>query len=272
VGERPEVVDHYRAHYRVFAAGVYEEVRRAAFGEDIGQNSWLTVDELDRFLSRLNLGSSTRLLDVGCGWGGPTLHVARQTGCHVVGVELSVEAVAEATRLARETGLETGSSFLQADASQPLPFQDGTFDALICIDVINHLRDRAGVLGDWARMLRPGGRLLFTDPVVITGILDSEELAIRTSIGYFLFVPPGENERLLAAAAGLTVIDVEDTTDHLAEIARRRHDARAERAEALREIEGDAAFDGRQRFFDLVATLARDRRLSRFVYTAEGQT
>jgi hypothetical protein len=120
-------------------------------------------------------------------------------------------------------------------------------------------------------VLRPGGRLLFTDPVVITGILDSEELAIRTSIGYFLFVPPGENERLLAAA-GLTVADVEDTTNHLAEIALRRHDARAERAESLREIEGDAAFDGRQRFFDLVALLARDRRLSRVVYTAERQT
>jgi SAM-dependent methyltransferase len=271
VGERPEVVDHYRAHYRAFAAGVYEEVRRAAFGEDIGQNSWLTVDELDRFRSRLGLRPSTHLLDVGCGSGGPALHVARRTGCRVVGVELSEEAVAEATRLAHDAGLETRATFAHADASEPLPFEDSSFDALICIDAINHLPDRAGVLGDWARVLRPGGRLLFTDPVVITGILDSEELAIRTSIGYFLFVPPGENERLLAAA-GLTVIDVADTTDHLAEIARRRHDARAERAEALREIEGDAAFDGRQRFFDLVATLARDRRLSRFVYTAESQT
>jgi SAM-dependent methyltransferase len=271
VGERPEVVEHYGAHYRAFAAGVYGEVRRAAFGEDIGQNSWLTVDELDRFLARLDLRPTRRLLDVGCGSGGPTLHVARRTGCQVVGVELSEEAVAEATRRAHEAGLETRSSFLQADSSEPLPFEDGTFDALICIDAINHLPDRARVLGDWARVLRPGGRLLFTDPVVITGILDSEELAIRTSIGYFLFVPPGENERLLAGA-GLTVVDVEDTTDHLAEIARRRHDARAERAEALREIEGNAAFDGLQRFFDLVATLARDRRLSRFVYTAERQT
>ena len=268
MAERPEVADHYGAHYRAFAAGVYGEVRRAAFGEDIGQNSWLTVGEFDRFLSRLGLRASTRLLDVGCGSGGPTLYVARRMGCQVVGVELSAEAVAEATRLAREASLETCSRFLEADASERLPLEDGTFDALICIDVINHLPDRARVVGDWARVLRPGGRLLFTDPVVITGILDSEELAIRTSIGYFLFVPPGENERLLAAA-GLTVVDVEDTTDHLAEIAGRRHDARAARVEALREIEGRAAFDGRQRFFDVVAKLAHDRRLSRFAYTAE---
>ena len=226
MAERPEVVEHYGAHYRAFAADVYREVRRAAFGEDIGQNSWLTVDELDRFLSRLDLRPSTRLLDVGCGSGGPTLHVARRTGCEVVGVELSEEAVVEATRLGREAGLE--ASFLQADASAALPFEDGSFDALICIDVINHLPDRGGVLGDWARVLRSGGRLLFTDPVAITGTLDSEELAIRTSIGYFLFVPPGGNEQLLAAS-GLTVVNVEDTTDHLAEIARRRHDARVAR-------------------------------------------
>lgn len=271
MAERPEVGGHYGAHYQAFAAGVYEEVRRTAFGEDIGQNSWLTAAELDRVLLRLDLRPSNRLLDVGCGSGGPALYVARRTGCQVVGVELSAEGVAEATRLAHEAGLESRATFLQADASEPLPFEDGSFDALICIDAINHLPDRAGVLGDWARVLRSGGRLLFTDPVVITGILDSEELAIRTSIGYFLFLPPGENERLLAAA-GLTVVDVEDTTEHLAGIARARHDARAAHAQALREIEGEAAVDGLQRFFDVVALLAHDRRLSRFAYTAEKPT
>jgi SAM-dependent methyltransferase len=271
VAERPEIGDHYGAHYREFAADVYREMRRAAFGEDIGQNSWLTVEELERFVSRLELRPAARLLDVACGSGGPSLHVARLTGCQVVGVELYDEAVAEGTRLAHEAGLERRASFLQADASETLPFEDRSFDAILCIDSINHLPDRPRILGDWARLLRPAGRLLFTDPVVITGILDSEELALRTSIGYFLFVPPEENERLLAAV-GLTAVDVEDTTGHLAEIARRRRDARAQRAQALRQIEGDAAFEGRQRFFDVVARLAHERRLSRLAYTAATQT
>jgi SAM-dependent methyltransferase len=268
VAERPEVADHYSAHYRDFAADVYGEVRRAAFGEDVGQNSWLTVGELERFVSRLEVRPAARLLDVACGSGGPSLHVVRLTGCQVVGVELYEEAVREGTRLAQEAGLDERASFLHANASERLPFEDGSFDAILCIDSINHLPDRPRVLGDWARLLRPGGRLLFTDPVVITGALDSEELAIRTSIGYFLFVPREENERLLAAA-GFRVVDVEDTTDRLTEIARRRQDVRGERAGALREIEGDEAFDGRQRFFDLVATLAGERRLSRLAYTAE---
>lgn len=271
MADRPEVVDHYGAHYREFAADVYAEARRTAFGVDIGQNSWLTVDELDRFVSRLQIQSTARLLDVGCGSGGPSLRVARLTECQVVGVEIQNEAVAEGTRLAREAGLEGRVSFLRADARETLPFGDGSFDAILCIDAINHLSDRPRVIGDWARLLRAKGRLVFTDPVVITGTLDSEEIALRTSIGYFLFVPGDENERLLAHA-GLSVVDVEDMTDHLAEIAGRRHNARAERANALRQLEGDAAFEGRQRFFEVVARLARERRLSRFAYTAEKRT
>jgi SAM-dependent methyltransferase len=268
VADKKPVAGHYSAHYRDFADEVYGEVRRAAFGEDVGQNSWLTVDELERFGSQLQLGSSSRLLDVACGSGGPALHLVRLTGCQVVGVELYDEAVTEGNRSARQAGLETRASFAQADASQTLPFGDGEFDAIVCVDAINHLPDRERVLADWTRVLKPGGRLLFTDPVTITGSLDSNEIAIRTSIGYFLFVPPGENERLLAAA-GLNVLAVEDTTADLAVVARRRSDARSERAPALREIEGDEAFEGRQRFFDMVAALASDHRLSRLVYRAE---
>lgn len=268
MAEKPEVRDHYGAHYRDFAMGVHEEVRREAFGDDIGQNSWLTRQELERFGDQLQLSSSSRLLDVACGSGGPALYLAQLTRCRVVGVELFDEAVASGNRLAREAGLVKQVSFAQADASQMLPFEDGSFDAILCIDAINHLPDRERVLADWARQLRPAGRLLFTDPISITGVLDSDELAIRTSVGYYLFVPTAENERLLTQA-GLNILSVEDTTDSLAVIAGRRRDAREERAERLREVEGDEAFESRQRFFDVVARLAHQHRLSRVVYAAD---
>jgi cyclopropane fatty-acyl-phospholipid synthase-like methyltransferase len=268
VSERPEVADHYGAHYRDFAADVYGEVRRAAFGEDVGQNSWLTATELERFASQLELAPEARLLDVGCGSGGPAMHLARATGCAVVGVDLFEEAVANGTRTALELGLETQAKFVQADASRPLPFDDGSFDALLCIDAVNHLRGRPQIFADWARVLAPGGRLLFTDPVVMTGVLGSDELATRTSIGYFVLVPPGENQRLLSAA-GLSVVSVEDTTESLAHVAHRRGQARSERADDLKPLEGDETFEGRQRFFEIVATLARERRLSRFAYLAQ---
>jgi SAM-dependent methyltransferase len=160
-----------------------------------------------------------------------------------------------------------GARYVQADARQALPFGDATFDAILCVDAINHLPDRHAVLADWARLLRPGGRVLFTDPLVVTGPLGSDEVAVRTSIGFGLFMPLGGNERLLGAA-GLTVLRVDDTTESKARVAGRRYAARAEHAQQLRQVEGEATFDGRQRFFEMAASLAREQRLSRFAFLA----
>ena len=102
-------------------------------------------------------------------------------------------------------------------------------------------------------------------------MLGSDELATRTSIGYGLFAPRGENERLLAET-GLNVVRVEDTTDSKAEVARRRYAARAQHETALKQAEGDETFDGRQRFFDVASVLAGERRLSRYVFVAAKPT
>jgi SAM-dependent methyltransferase len=262
------VVDLYGASYGGFARDVYAEVRREAWGEEIGQNSWLTRAELERFAGDLQLDASSRLLDIACGSGGPALHLARLTGCEVVGVDLHEDGVANATRMAGEAGLDARASFMRADASEALAFASGSFEALLCVDAVNHLRDRARVLADWVRLLAPGGRLLFTDPITVTGPLTSEEIAIRASIGPFVFVPAGEDERLLRDA-GLRPLRTEDATENMAAVAERWLGARARRAGTLREIEGPQTFDAQQRFLDVAARLARERRLSRFVHLAE---
>src|SRR5262249_23054452 len=162
MGSEREVAEHYRAHYRDFAADVYGDVRREAFGVDVGQNSWLTVDELERFGSLLKLRPSAHFLDVACGSGGPMLHLVRLTDCEAVGVELYEEAVATGRRAAVDAGLEERATFVCADASRDLPFESGSFDAVLCVDAINHLPDRCGVLTEGARLLRPGGDGFFS--------------------------------------------------------------------------------------------------------------
>jgi len=260
-------VGHYNANYGNFQTDLYAQIRQEAFGEDIGQNSWLTADELDRFLRWLELSPDKTLLDVACGAGGPALRIAAATGCSVIGVDVHEQAIKTANSLAVERSLAGRTEFRTIDATGPLPFADATFDAITCIDSINHLPDRPHVLGEWSRLLKPGGRLLFTDPITVTGELTSAEIAIRSSAGFYLFVPPGYDERLIAQC-GLRLLLCEDVTANMARIAQARHDARAARSAALREIEGDPAFNQQQEFLAVAARVARERRLSRFVYVA----
>ena len=124
------------------------------------------------------------------------------------------------------------------------------------------------MLRDWHRILRPGGRVLFTDPIVVTGQLSNEEIRVRSSIGFFLFTPAGHNEHLLEQT-GFNVRDVRDVTDAVATISRRWHDARAKRRGQLTAIEGDAGFDGVQRFLNAVHILSSERRLSRHMFLAD---
>ena len=195
-----EQVQFYDATYSRFQLSARRRVRAETFAQDEGQNSWLTTDEWRVALDRLELRPGSRALDVACGSGGPDLFLARTTGAEVVGVDINRHAIETANELARRQGLNTLARFQLADAARPLPFEDESFDAIICIDSINHLPDRLSVLCDWHRLLKPGGHVMFTDPIVVTGHLSSEEIALRASIGFFVFSLLDDDKRLIREA------------------------------------------------------------------------
>jgi cyclopropane fatty-acyl-phospholipid synthase-like methyltransferase len=261
-------VNLYDNVYGDFGSGAEAAVRRETYGEDLGQSSWLTAAEWLGFADRLGVDAGSHVLEVGSGSGGPAVYLALERGCRVTGVDINEHGVRNSAELARARGVADRADFRAVDASRPLPFGHGTFDAVISNDAMCHIRDRAAVLRDWLRVLRPGGRMLFTDAMVITGILSNEELATRSSIGFYLFLPRGENERLLEGA-GFTLLDVEDVTDNAAQIARRWHDARERQRAALVAREGEANFAGLQRFLMCVHSVSAERRLSRFAYLAQ---
>jgi cyclopropane fatty-acyl-phospholipid synthase-like methyltransferase len=259
---------HYDANYKNFGSELYAEIRREAFGGDIGQTSWISVDEQDRTVAMLNLSAGKSLLDVACGSGGPALRIAERTGCTIVGVDVHEDAVGTGNSLAAQRGMGERAKFQVADATARMPFPDESFDAVTCIDAINHMADRPRVIAQFARLLKRGGRLLFTDPVTVTGPLTKEEMTIRSSIGFFLFVPAGYDQRVIEET-GLRLLLTEDVTENMAIIARSRGTVRAARADALRRIEGDETYEKQQKFFEIAARIAAERRLSRFLYVAE---
>jgi ubiquinone/menaquinone biosynthesis C-methylase UbiE len=155
--------------------------------------------------------------------------------------------------------------FVAADAERTLPFPDGSFDIVFCNDAINHFGNRLAVLGEWRRVLRIGGRCLFSDPVVITRLVSNAELAERSLIGFFMFSVPGANDSLLQEA-GFRVERVADSTENVARVARRWRQARESRRTALVSMESEVKYDAIQQFLATVHILAQERRLSRFVY------
>jgi len=167
-------VDLYDSAYANYASEVYREVRMQTYGEDFGQTSWATTEESREIPHRLVLKPDSSVLELGCGSGGYALYVAETVGCRVVGLDINEPGVQNANQLAAERGLGERVHFERCDASKGFPFEDQTFDAVFSNDVLCHLAGRPSVLSEIFRILKAGGRMLFSDALVVGGMLSHE--------------------------------------------------------------------------------------------------
>jgi cyclopropane fatty-acyl-phospholipid synthase-like methyltransferase len=265
---RESPVGDYDTFYRGFDTPLMRQVRREAYGEDIGQHSWVRADDLRKDVDRLALSKSSRLVDLGCGPCGPVTFVVTIVGCRATGVELSESALRVGRARAAALGVEERLSFEQADLNGPLPLASQSFDAAMSLDVVLHLRDRLAFFREVARLLSPAGRFLFTDAGVVTGSVSSEEVRERSVHGFAQFVAPGWNERLLGLA-GLRLLETEDRTSSALENASGRLSAMHAHRVELEQMSGPAEFERQRRYLETVVELSRRRALSRMMYLAD---
>ncbi len=261
-----EKVDLYNTSYGNSEAEVYSEIRRETYGIDLGQTSWVSREELAEIPRLLQIDAVSNMLEIGCGAGGCALHFAATFGCRVTGMDLNAHGIRAAEHSAVAQQLSERARFIVHDAATRLPFPDETFDAVYSNDAFCHIAGRPALLRECRRVLRRGGRLLFSDALVVNGAVTNEEIAARSSIGYYVYVPGGENERLMSVA-GFSGVEARDTTAQAAAISGRWRDARARQQGALVKIEGEKTFEGLQNFLSCVQKLTAEKRLARFLYT-----
>lgn len=260
-------VDLYDTAYAHYAQDVYREIRVETYGEDLGQTSWVTTEESNEIPQLLQLKSGSSVLEIGCGSGQYALHVAKKIGCRITGLDINASGVRNAQHLAQDAGLDLRAQFAVCDVAQSLPFAPASFDAVFANDAMCHIPGRPGLLARIFEVLKPGGRLLFSDALVVGGFISYEEIAARSSVGYYVYSPPGENERLLHDT-GFARLDVHDTTSNAERIAARWRDSRNKHKNLLVVAEGEAGFEGLQQFLSAVNVLNKERRLLRFIYLA----
>jgi cyclopropane fatty-acyl-phospholipid synthase-like methyltransferase len=217
---------------------------------------------------RLKLSRRSRLLDLGCGPGGPLTFLVQQAGCRGAGAEISADALAVARAKAETAGLIGRLDLRPMDLNERIALPDGAFDAVVSYDVIVHLKDRAAVFKEVSRVLERGGRFLFTDAGVLTGTISSEEMQTRTLHGTMQFTAPGFSERLLQEA-GFRLLETEDRSASVVRNAGGRLRARLARRDPLVQIEGTEPFDQQQRYLQCAVALSQGRALSRMMYLAE---
>jgi ubiquinone/menaquinone biosynthesis C-methylase UbiE len=263
-------VDLYDNAYGNYWSDTYRQIRIETYGQDFGQTSWVTAEESKEIPRLLDLRGDSSVLEVGCGSGGYALHLAEITGCRIMGLDINESGIRSSNQLAQARSLASKVSFKQCDASKKLTFDDETFGAVFSNDVLCHIPDRAELLAEIYRVLKPGGRILFSDALVVGGMISHEEIATRSSIGFYVYSPPGENERLMERT-GFCRICATDTTENAAQIAKRWNHARAKRKEKLVAAEGDTNFNGLQRFLSCVHILTSEKRLLRYLYLASKQ-
>ena len=171
-----------------------------------------------RLGEHLGFGPGSRVLDVASGKGESAIFLAKQFGCEVVGVEFGSQSVREANSRAEAAQCDRLVRFVVGDAEH-LDFPDAAFDAVICECAFCTFPDKRGAASEFARVVRPGGRVGISD-LTRSGPLPQDLEGLLAWIACIADARPVEEYAGYLETAGFDVTTIEAHNEALAEMAR----------------------------------------------------
>lgn len=180
--------------------------------EDIGTASRRTVETM---AGLAELTPESRVLDLGAGYGGAARYLADTYGCHVTCLNLSEVENERNRRLNAEQGLAKRIDVVDGSFEE-LGFQDNCFDVIWSQDALLHSGDRARVVEEAVRVLRPGGQMIFTDPMATESASKEDLKPILQRIQLDTLATPAFYRRELYRL-GVHSVDFHEHTEQLAD-------------------------------------------------------
>jgi SAM-dependent methyltransferase len=162
----------------------------------------------------LPIRSGDRIIDIGCGIGGPARYLADRFGCHVEGIDITAPFVDAGNKLSEMTGMLDLVAIRQGDG-QKLPYKDESFDGGYAQHVTMNVPDRDRFFAEAFRVLRPGAFFALTEHGL--GASGEPYHPVPWSddgLGAYL-LPPEQTVRLLGAAGFRNIEVVETGEDYL---------------------------------------------------------
>lgn len=202
--------DADRFYYNIWGG---EDIHVGLYADEtvpIRTASRLTVEKM---AACVDIKADTRVLDIGAGYGGSARYLASTYGCSVVCLNLSGVQNERNRARNREVGLDQKIEVIDASFDE-IPLEDERFDLVWSQDAILHGPDKPKVFAEAARVLKPGGHLLFTDPMQAEGVERASLQAILDRI-HLESMGSVELYRKLAAQVGLRDVELIDLSEQL---------------------------------------------------------
>ena len=227
---RLQAVEHFYDFHPISAQQIFDAVAargiaRAQISEEVlqhhDQDHYGGTAAVDRLMAEAGVTAADRVLDICSGLGGPARYLAWKTGCQVTGIDLTASRVEGATALTEAAGLADKVRFRQGNALA-LPFGDASFTLAISQEAFAHIPNKPTLVAGIARVLQPGGRLVFSD------ILSRERLgehdARRLFDGMrFSEIATEADYRGWLSATGMDIVNVTDLSEEWTRILVERH-------------------------------------------------